>query len=155
MVKGPPPAVVEAKHELSGASSRGIWRFILCFVLTMGLIHVGLWLTLGGMNHYVGMHESLPPPIGEPRPRQLEQPLQPAPGHPTSPAQDLAEMKAEQLQRLNSYGPIKGDPGHVHIPIDRAMEMLLQSGELRKPVNGADTQPYINPTTQPSTENRT
>jgi hypothetical protein len=155
MVKGPSPATIEAKHELSGANARGIFWFILCFILTMGLIHLVLWLTLGGLNKHEAKQTVGPSPIGEPRPRNLDQPLQPAPGHPFSPAQDLAEMKREQLSRLHSYGSVQGDPAHVHIPIDRAMEMLLQSGELKKVGKEADTQPFINQTQPAPTENRT
>ncbi len=144
-----------AKHELSGANARGIFWFILCFVLTMGAIHVGLWWTLGRFNRHEAKQMAGLSSIGEPRPRDLDQPLQPAPGHPYSPAQDMGEMSCEQLSRLHSYGAVDGDTTHVHSPIERAVEMLLQSGELKKAVNGAETQPFINQTQPAPTENRT
>ncbi len=155
MVKGPPAPVVEAKHEPSSANMRAIFWFILCFLLTTGVIQVVLWLTLGEMDRREARREATSSPIGEPRPGDLDQPLQPSPGHPYVPAQDLAAMETEQLSRLRSYGPVEGDAGHVHIPIERAMEMLLQSGELKKPVKAAETQPFINQTQPTPTENRT
>jgi hypothetical protein len=155
MAERPSRETIEAGHELSGANARGIFWFILCFLLAMGVIHLVLWGTLGRMNRHEVKREAGASPIGEARVRELDQPLQPAPGHPTAPAQDLAAMKAEQLSRLHSYGPVEGDAGHVHIPIERAMEMLLQSGELKRSVKGAETQPFINQTQPAPTENRT
>ena len=155
MAKGPSMETIRARHELSGVNARGVFWFILWFVMSAGVIHLLVWWTLGGMNRREVEREAGASPIGEGRLRELDQPLQPSPGHPTVPAQDLSAMKAEQLSRLHSYGPLEGDAGHVHIPIERAMEMLLQSGELKKPVKGAETQPFINQTQPAPTENRT
>lgn len=49
------------------------------------------------------------------------------PSHPTlqtAPQQDLAAFLKEKNARLNSRGPIEGDPQHVHIPIEEAMRRL-------------------------------
>jgi len=42
----------------------------------------------------------------------------------TAPRQDLAAFLREKNARLQSRGPIEGDPKHVHIPIDEAMRRL-------------------------------
>jgi len=40
----------------------------------------------------------------------------------TAPRQDLAAFRREKHSRLSSYGRVDAD--HVHIPIDRAMQIL-------------------------------
>jgi hypothetical protein len=42
----------------------------------------------------------------------------------TDPAADYAAYAREKAERLGSRGPLEGDPGHVHIPIEQAMQML-------------------------------
>ncbi len=42
----------------------------------------------------------------------------------TAPSQDLAAFLREKNRRLESRGPIEGDPRHVHIPIEEAMRRL-------------------------------
>lgn len=149
-----PPASITAGHEISGVNTFGVWVFIASFVIVGLALHVVLYFILGGIVKHVRQNERKPPVIGMPLPDDLDQPLQPSPGHPTLPWQDLAAMKAAQEARLHSYGRIPNDPAHARIPIDRAMELLLQSGALKQKPNAADTQPYIN-TTQPApTENR-
>ncbi len=42
----------------------------------------------------------------------------------SQPYQALQQLDADQLERLNSYGWVNQAKGVVHIPIDRAMEMV-------------------------------
>lgn len=59
------------------------------------------------------------------RPVQIE-----PPSHPvlqTAPTQDLAAFRREKNERLHSRGPIQGDPKHVHIPIEEAMQRLIST----------------------------
>jgi len=44
----------------------------------------------------------------------------------TAPAVDFSSYEKEKADRLNSRGPIEGDPSHVHIPIEQAMRMLAE-----------------------------
>ena len=41
---------------------------------------------------------------------------------------DLAKVRQQWNQRLNSYGWLDQNAGKVHIPIERAMELTLQRG---------------------------
>jgi hypothetical protein len=52
----------------------------------------------------------------------------PAPRLQISPRQDLQTMLAEHNQRLNSYGWVDQNAGTAHIPIERAMDLLLERG---------------------------
>jgi len=45
----------------------------------------------------------------------------------TAPAEDLKAYLREKNERLNGSGPV--DAGHVHIPIERAMQILSKGRE--------------------------
>ncbi len=64
-------------------------------------------------------------PIQAPEPR-----LQGIQGfHPNTPPQDLAQMRKTNAQILSSYGPAT-EPGYARIPIDRAMDLMVEKGGL-------------------------
>jgi hypothetical protein len=48
----------------------------------------------------------------------------PAPRLQTHPARDIAELLALEAAQLGSYGWVDRPAGRVHIPIERAMDML-------------------------------
>ena len=52
----------------------------------------------------------------------------PQPNEQVSPRDDLRELRAREDAELNSYGWIDRKAGAVRIPIDRAMELILQRG---------------------------
>lgn len=52
----------------------------------------------------------------------------PAPQLQTNPSQDLANFRAEEERRLNTYYWIDRQKGIVHLPIERAMEKLAEQG---------------------------
>ena len=52
----------------------------------------------------------------------------PQPRLQTQPARDLRRLRAEEEARLNSYGWIDRSAGVAHIPIDQAMDLLLERG---------------------------
>jgi hypothetical protein len=53
--------------------------------------------------------------------------LPPAPRLETHPGEIFPELHATQEAELNSYGWVDRQKGDVHIPIERAMEMIAQS----------------------------
>jgi len=85
------------------------------------------FLVVWGMMHYFKLHEpaktagqaNLPVTSSEefPKPRlQIKG------------AVDLANLRAAEETDLESYGWIDRNSGTVHIPIDRAMQLLLERG---------------------------
>jgi hypothetical protein len=88
---------------------------------------VVIFLVVWGMMHYFKLHEpartagqaNLPVTSSEefPKPR-LE----------VKGSVDLAKFRAAEEADLDSYGWIDRNSGTVHIPIDRAMQLLLQRG---------------------------
>jgi hypothetical protein len=51
----------------------------------------------------------------------------------TTPAQDLKAIRAAEDQVLNSYGWVDQQKGVVHVPIDRAIDLLVQKGLPSRP----------------------
>jgi hypothetical protein len=54
--------------------------------------------------------------------------MPPAPRLQVAPRADLAALRSAETRQLNSYGWIDRDRGIAHIPIHRAMELLVQRG---------------------------
>ena len=48
------------------------------------------------------------------------------PGPQTAPAQDLASFLREKNERLQTGGPIEGQPNRVRIPIEQAMRIVAE-----------------------------
>jgi hypothetical protein len=44
------------------------------------------------------------------------------------PIQDMREFLLEQEHTATTYGRIEGEPGKVHIPVDRAIDKVLSAG---------------------------
>jgi hypothetical protein len=113
---------VHRRHEGREANAR------LTFLTAAGLIVLAvilqflLWLLLRGMQTRPGprvpaLLSTLFPPRVPPPPR-----LQ------ADPARDLIALRAQEKARLNSYGWTDRARGAVHIPIERAKDLLLEHG---------------------------
>src|SRR4029077_20984738 len=50
---------------------------------------------------------------------------------------DLAKVRQQWNQRLNSYGWLDQNAGKVHIPIERAMELTVERGLPARPAGAA------------------
>jgi hypothetical protein len=59
--------------------------------------------------------------------------LPPGPRLQVEPEQDLQQLRAVESEKLNSYGWVNKEAGVVHIPIERAMELVIERGLLVRP----------------------
>ncbi len=59
--------------------------------------------------------------------------LPPEPRREAVPGEQLQQLRSHEDQLLNTYGWIDQKAGTVHIPIDRAMDLLLQRGLPSRP----------------------
>jgi hypothetical protein len=75
----------------------------------------------------------------------------PTPSLQTQPFKDVYTLREDEAKKLHSYGWVDQDGGVARIPIDRAMELMLQRGFPTRP-GGADA---LNPITQDSSSGRT
>ena len=69
------------------------------------------------------------------------------PPYGNTPVTDMADMRASELSRLNSYGWVDKQRGIVRIPIEDAKRLAIQSG-----IYQVNTSPAAPPA--PTTDNR-
>ena len=114
-------------HETTDANIRGLIIFGVCLAL---LVIAGL-VGSRAVFHYFAGHQGLGPPAS---PFENVRMLPNGPRLQVKAPQDLEHCKAAQEEILNSYGWVDQKEGIARIPIDRAMDILLQKG---LPVRGA------------------
>ncbi len=109
-------------HELSDLNPNKI----LWFGAGLGLGIALVVLAMYGMFHYFYQSETRARPAPSPLSYGVEPP--PEPRLLTRPGADLAAMRAEEDDILDSYGWIDREHGIVRVPIDRAITLLAQKG---------------------------
>ena len=114
-------------HETSDANIRNL----IIFGVGLSLLVIAGLLVGGIVLHYFVGHQGLGPPAS---PFENVRTLPPEPRLQVAAPKDLEQYKAAQDQILNNYGWVDQKAGVVRIPIDRAMDILLQKG---LPVRGA------------------
>jgi hypothetical protein len=117
-------------HETSDANIRNLIIFGVC----LGLLVIAGLIASRAVFHYFAGHQGLGPPAS---PFENVRMLPPGPRLQVRAPQDLEQYKGTQEEILNSYGWVDQKEGIVRIPIDRAMDILLQKG---LPVRGTEKQ---------------
>jgi hypothetical protein len=142
----------EEGYERRDANVRGLLQFAVWMAAFLALVIFGMKWTF---DHLYAVSPAGPPPTGFERPRALP----PEPRLEVQPHQDLKSFCDEQLNMLNSYGWVDRRKGIVHIPIERAMDKLLEQGLPARPageisanevVEAAEAPEFTIPTPQPS-----
>jgi hypothetical protein len=111
----------DVRHEQSDVSIRGIVIFAAGLLVAAIVIHIGLyWL----LEFYKEESPQRAPVVTAPGTGEQF----PPPRLQISPRADMAEMRAAQERRLTTYGWVDKEKQIVRIPIDRAMELLVQRG---------------------------
>jgi len=100
-----------------------VLRFVIALAITMVVVGFLLLAFYRAMASYLAARQP-PPPI-----LQFEEERKPPlPRLQPDPPADLAKVRAEEKERLGSYGWIDKDAGVVHIPVDQAMKIALERG---------------------------
>lgn len=99
---------------------------ILVFGSTLGVLTIVVLLLLRGMFHtYVSRAAQVEPP---PSPLAVTRQPPSGPRLQVSPAQELEKMRADEDALLYSYGWVDRSMNVVHIPINRAIDLLIEKG---------------------------
>ncbi|MFQ5737676.1 MAG: hypothetical protein ACE5JX_01575 [Acidobacteriota bacterium] len=117
----------EGQTPGAGHETRDVrFRPIVSFLVALGvLIVASLLLMLGLFNHLEGLEvarDHPPSPLADPEARPPEPRLLP------DPHQELEEVLSRARKRLRGYHWVDRDAGVVQIPIERAMELLVERG---------------------------
>ncbi len=117
----PPPGM---KHETRDLSTRVVLIFGVSLLVAAIVIHIAVWLLyawMGRASESAYTREFPLAPVGAPR-------LPPPPRLQTQPREDLKEMRKEEDRLLSNYGWADPNTGRVRLPIDRAMQLLVEQG---------------------------
>jgi hypothetical protein len=112
--------VEELKHQGTDVRISAVFKSALGFVVVFALIHVGIWLFYRYFRSE-DMQRDVRRTFVESKP-----PVPPEPRLQVSPEADLQNYLQQQRQALTSYGWISRPEGRVRIPIDRAMELVVE-----------------------------
>jgi hypothetical protein len=113
---------VAAGHETTDVNIRGLlW---LAGVTAVGVAIVqGFLLFL--LSYYRAAADDADPVLS---PRAARQAAPPAPNLQSTPLRDYAEFAESQERQLHSYGWVDKDQGVARIPVERAMDLILERG---------------------------
>ena len=85
---------------------------------------VAMWYLTSGLFEREKAQDPPPPLMIEAR--QPHEP--PAPRLQSHPFADFIALRAREEERLSTYGWVEGSAEAAHIPIDRAMDLLVENG---------------------------
>lgn len=120
--QGQPAAQADHHHEGLGLNLRVIFSVSAILLVLAVLIHLTIWWM---MNHFAATPQ---------KPVTSLSPLASLPGTPPPPRQQIAPALDEQAlhaiedNALHSYGWVDKPAGIVHIPVERAKDLILQQG---------------------------
>ncbi len=130
----------ETGYDRTDLSATGVLGFLVGLAIVMLLIHIVLW----GMFRYLDRSQAAgQPPVN---PLQTVHPSSsaqqsveqfPLPRLQADPVAEMNRYRAQQDFLLNSYGQSSAPGGASRIPIERAMDLLVQQGLPTQPSSGA------------------
>lgn len=109
-------------HEASDAQVRPLMKFLLALFISTAIVFVAMGLLFNILVEQAAVLDRPPSPIAEGRQ------VPPSPQLQVSPAAELKRLRESEDRTLNSYGWIDRERGVARIPIDRAMDLLLEKG---------------------------
>jgi hypothetical protein len=122
----------ENRFEHGDVNFQAIGKFSIGLVLT-AIFCIGLVL---GIFQYLLHREGGVPASRIESPAQDARQLPPEPRLEETPAGDLQEMRGAEEQVLTKYAWLDQDNGIVRLPIDRAMDLIVQRGLPTRKENG-------------------
>jgi hypothetical protein len=117
----------------SGESRRGheannlVVRGLIIFAVSLAALTIVVELALTLMMHDFARADSQERALAPPELKD-DAGLFPAPRLQADPSAELAKLKRDELDRLGSYGWVDERAQIAHIPIDRALDILVERG---------------------------
>ena len=143
---GPNPPGAKYEHtdiDVSVGYKFALWLAV-AMVISIGIVYGTFWFFEGRARTADGVAQKYPLAVGlhkEP----------PAPNLQKQPFKDVYELRLGEAAKLTSYGWVDKEGGIARIPIDRAMEVMLERGFPAR-AEGGDA---LNVVTQDSSSGRT
>ena len=129
------PTTANPGYETRDVNIRAVLWLALGVAVGTVLAAALLWWLLAEFSHRAGRRDppsrrGLPQHPGPPSPRLQDTPLA-----------DLREFREREDHTLSTYGWVDREKTAVRIPIDRAMELLIERGEAAVTGTGASAEP--------------
>jgi len=124
------PGAPQAGHGPGYERTDADVRSLLKFGAALFVILVAVLISMKWMFSYYAKSQPLGPPAS---PFESARVLPPQPRLQVAPHLDLQAYCAAQLEDLESYGWVDQHNQIVHIPVDRAMDVILQRGLPTRP----------------------
>lgn len=137
----------DVAHEESDVNVRGI----LWFVLGLGIATAVAFALMAGLykafEWQAAREEGEAPPMAMSEQERLppEPRLQLAPGHALHPLEEMKQVRAEQVEELDTYAVIDEGMGTVRLPVKEAQRKLVESNPPAQPEQ-QQRQPPSSPT---------
>ena len=110
-------------HEPNTLVVKGLVLFAVVLVAVGVVVEFSLGFVMNDFSREEKNLEALAPPLLSDKSATF-----PAPQLQQEPPVDLIKFKQTELDRLNGYGWVDQKAGIVHIPIDRAIEIVAKKG---------------------------
>jgi len=143
---GPTPPGAQYEHtdiDTSVGYKFAVW-LVVAMVISVGIVYGTFWFFENQTKQADAVAQKYPLAVG-----QEKNP--PAPNLQTQPFKDVYMLRQGEAEKLTSYGWIDKEGGVARIPIDRAMEVMLQRGFAAR-AEGGDGKNVV---TQDSSSGRT
>jgi len=143
---GPTPAGAQHEHtdiDPSVGYKFALWLTVAMFV-SFGIVYGAFWFFEGQERAANQAAQKYPLAAGQHR-------EPPSPNLQTQPFKDIYQLREAEAAKLTSYGWVDKEGGVTHIPIERAMDVLIERG---LPSRAGATDP-MNVVTQDSSSGRT
>jgi len=121
-----PPQHGEDGYEHRDANVSSLYKYGLTLAILIAIV----MFAMVGTYRFFAKIESLGPPAS---PFENVRVLPPQPRLQVNPSVDLKSYCEFEQQQLTTYGWVDHHNGFVRIPVDRAMEMVLQKGLSSRP----------------------
>lgn len=115
-----------------------ITKFVVALVVAGLAVHGITWLLSVYFKGQLAKHDAPLPPVVAENPQQAA----PGPRLQSDPNEDMAALRAEENATLAGYAWLTPDKTAARIPVDRAMELVLEKG-LPKGLGGGPATPEV------------
>lgn len=138
------PSLNDPGFELQDLGVGGVIGFFITLIVLVILANVVIRAIYVGMDHYALSHQPAPSPL-VPMPQGDMRVIDPAKMTPfpephleTNERTEITDFRLKEEQTLHGYAWVDQNAGTVRIPIDRAMQLIVQRGLPVKPqINSA------------------
>jgi len=143
---GPNPPGAQYEHtdiDPSVGYKFALWLTVAMFI-SFGIVYGTFWFFEGRERSAAERGMKYPLAVG-----RTQEP--PAPNLQTQPFKDVFKLREAEAMKIGAYGWVDKDGGVTHIPIDRAMDVMIERGFPTRAEGGN----ALNVVTQDSSSGRT